>query len=455
MTDDKEFQLALFRFGLISQLLHVKDEKELSELIKEISNKNYDIPFSSKQKISGKSIRRYLNSYKKNGFNALKRKERNDKNRSKALLSELVEDIKNLKKEEPGRSANKIIQILTGNNTNKNLIISERTVSRILKNSDLTGKVLLPKKLRRSFEMEHINELWQTDCMEGLFIKSKKKKTHLIAFIDDYSRLITHAQFYFDEKLPRLEDCFKKAILKRGIPKAVYADNGKIFVSNHFKIICAELGIRLFNHKPYSPQSKGKIERFFLRVQQDFILEAKGANIDSIEQLNSFFQAWLEISYHRTEHFTTCMTPIDRFTEDLKNIKIKKVESLEEITEIFLSREKRKVHNSQGLISVFGNHYRINESNLIGKEIEIRFDAFDLSKIFIYHEKKFIQTSYPSSLKNTVCPDIPEENKSDIASVRKSSIEYFSRLKQKELEMHKSQSGNIDFSKLNKENTHD
>jgi putative transposase len=451
MPEDKDFQLALFRFGLISQLLHVNDRDTISVMIKEISKNEYEIPFSRKKKISAKSIRRYLYAYKQDGFDALKREIRNDKNISRVLKPELLELILNLKREEPARSSNRIIAIIKEDPQWKNEKLSERTIARLLLKNNLTRKVLLPKKIRRSFEMEHINELWQTDGMDGLFIPAKKKKTYLIAFIDDYSRLITHAQFYYDEKLPRLEDCLKKAILKRGIPKAIYADNGKIFVSNHMKIICAELGIRLIHHKPYSPQSKGKIERFFLRVQQEFLLEAEGTNIDSVEQLNSFFQAWLEVSYHRTEHSTTLMTPLDRFTEDMKITTIRKVESLEEITEIFLSREKRKVHNEQGLICVFGNHYRISDASLLKREVEIRFDPFDLSKVFIYHEGKFVQVSYPSSLKNTIQPDIPMENDKSISTVRKSSLEYFSRLKQKELEINKKEALNIDYTKISGE----
>lgn len=449
MDEEKSFQISLFKYGLISQLLHVKDSGELSILIKEIASKEYDIPFSTKKTVSEKSIRRYLHEYKLNGFNVLKRKTRNDKNIPKAIDKGLFDIIVSLKKENPKRSARQIIQIVKQNPQYESVRMAERTVSRIFKNNNLTRRILLPKKLRRSFEMEHINELWQTDGMDGIFIPAKNKKTHLIAFIDDYSRLITHAQFYYDEKLPRLEDCFKKAILKRGIPKSIYTDNGKIFVSNHFKIICGELGIHLIHHQPYSPQAKGKIERFFHRVQQEFILEAEGVNIDSVEHLNSLFQSWLEVNYHRTEHNSTGMTPFNRFTDDMKTTKIRKVESLEEITEIFLSREKRKVHNVQGLVKIFGNDYRINDSNLIDKEIEIRFDPFDLSKVFIYYEGKFIQISYPSSIKNNIQPNIPEEKDESKTVIRQSSIEYFTRLKQKEIELYKKESGNIDFSKLN------
>lgn len=296
--------------------------------------------------------------------------------------------------------------------------------------------------------MEHINELWETDAMDGIFIQNEKKKTYLFAFIDDHSRLIPHGQFYYDEKLPRLEDVLKKAILKRGIPKTIYTDNGKVFVSTHLKRICASLGIKLIHHLPYSPQSKGKIERFFLRVQSEFLLEAESAGITSITQLNSYFQSWLEVSYHRTEHQTTRETPLDRFIKDMKNTKIRKVETLEEITEIFLYRENRQVHKTGGFVSLFNNRYRISDYSLLGKVVEVRYDPFDISKVFIYLENKFIHVSYPSEMNNQKAINIPEENKQSENAVKKSSMDFFIRLKQKEIEINKKESQLIDFSKL-------
>ncbi|NIV95409.1 integrase, partial [candidate division KSB1 bacterium] len=64
-----------------------------------------------------------------------------------------------------------------------------------------------------------------------------------MATLDDFSRLIPHAEFYWHEKLPHLESTLQKAILKRGIPHVLYVDNGQIFSAHQINIICAELGI--------------------------------------------------------------------------------------------------------------------------------------------------------------------------------------------------------------------
>ena len=91
-----------------------------------------------------------------------------------------------------------------------------------------------------------------------------------------------------------------------------------VIVKNRIEL--AELGIKLIHHLPYSPQSKGKQERFFKTVDIKFMKEIKGVNITSLEQLNSFFYAWLEVSYHRRVHKSIGITPIERFTQDLNNL---------------------------------------------------------------------------------------------------------------------------------------
>jgi putative transposase len=42
------------------------------------------------------------------------------------------------------------------------------------------------------------------------------RKTFLIAFIDDASRLITHAQFFFHDNTTSMVNAFRSALFKRG-----------------------------------------------------------------------------------------------------------------------------------------------------------------------------------------------------------------------------------------------
>lgn len=130
----------------------------------------------------------------------------------------------------------------------------------------------------------------------------RQRQTFLFAFLDDHSRLIPHAQFYWNEQLPRLEDCFKRALLRYGRPMAIYVDQGKVYTSKQLDTICASLGIQRILGTPYYPEGRGKIERFFQFVQSDFIPELQSSSITTLPELNESLLAWIEVVYHRKLH---------------------------------------------------------------------------------------------------------------------------------------------------------
>jgi transposase InsO family protein len=110
---------------------------------------------------------------------------------------------------------------------------------------------------------------------------------------DDATRMVMHGEFYFHQRLPILEDCFRKALLSWGICDTVYLDNGKIFVSKWFRAACTHLGIRHLAAASYSPQSKGKIERFN-RTVEEFFEELRLEPVSDLKELNRKFQLWLD-----------------------------------------------------------------------------------------------------------------------------------------------------------------
>jgi putative transposase len=166
--------------------------------------------------------------------------------------------------------------------------------------------------------------------------------------------------------------------------------------------------------------------------------------------LNSYFQAWIDVEYHRREHHSIGVAPFTRFTEAMKTTPVRKIESLEEITEIFLYRDVRKVHKSNAVIKVGGNRYQATDPSLLGVEIEARFDPYDLSRIFIYRNGVFVQTAYPLDLKNQAYTAFSEEADTPVLTIRKSSTEFFAMMKQREEELHHKENNHFDFTRFNK-----
>ena len=165
------------------------------------------------------------------------------------------------------------------------------------------------------FEAARPNEMWTGDALHGPVIGGRK--TYLFAFIDDHSRLITGHRFGHAEDTVRLAAALRPALASRGVPERIYVDNGSAFVDAWLLRACAVLGIRLTHSTPGRPQGRGKIERLFLTVREQFLVEITGdpgeagrRHVAGIAELNRLFTAWAETVYHRRVHSETGQAPL-------------------------------------------------------------------------------------------------------------------------------------------------
>ncbi|MHC4338011.1 MAG: DDE-type integrase/transposase/recombinase [Planctomycetota bacterium] len=402
MEKDKREEIALFRYGVILPFLNV-DELQWGmkgEMLRRLANEHHDIPHSSKHTIDEETIRKWLAAYQVKGFDGLKPKSRSDAGKPRAIPHQAWEKACALKREAPARSVRKIIQIMEAHNIIQPGQIKASTLSRHFKEHGLDRKSLKadPQVFRR-FEAERPNQIWQSDIMYGPYLPDpqqpeRNKRTYLVAFIDDFSRLIPDAEFYWDEKFPALENTFKKAMLRRGLPELVYVDNGKVYSARRLDAVCAAIGIRKINSKPYRPEGRGKVERFFRTVREDFLAEPEVTQTETLAQLNRLFRAWLEIDYHKRPHTSTGEPPLERWQYYIGNLL--KTVGENELTELFLWQVSRTV-SKVGLLSVQGVDFEVDAS-LKGKRVEVRFNPFDLSSVNIYYKEQFFGKARPATL---------------------------------------------------------
>ncbi len=198
-------------------------------------------------------------------------------------------------------------------------------------------------KARLAFAKAHANDLWQGDTLHGPCLQygfQKAQKAFLICFIDDASRVIAHGAFYPADDTLNLIDCFQNALYKRGVPRAVYVDNGSNYSSKEFGLICARLGTVLIHTPVRDGAAKGKIERFFRTVRDQFLVRDL-SHIHDLRQLNDEFTRWVEDTYHTRDHSTLGMKPIDRFGLDLKHVRHLSDNPFSD--ELFLLESTRKV----------------------------------------------------------------------------------------------------------------
>lgn len=444
MNSTLQDQVAAFRYSLIAPIVCRQtplSPGELKAYLEETSRQVFEVPGSTRGRVSVRTLERYLSLYRKGGYDALIPQFKKSKGSTRIPAAILQEAIA-LRRERPERSVEQIIFLLEESGRVSMGSLAQSTLSRHLRKAGASRKELLEKTTAngyRRFEAEDVNVLWQSDFQHTLYLPDpndpkRKKKAILFGILDDYSRLVVHAQFYWDEKLPRLEDSLKKAILRHGIPERFYCDNGAVFSSGHLARICGKLGIHLSHSKPYHPAGRGKIERMFRFVDTSFKPEAyeqiQSGKITTLEELNQALTAWVDGYYHIRVHGGTGETP--RARAEASKRQPRRI-SVTELTDIFLWEEERKVDKT-GCVKVAGNLYEV-DLELEGKKVLLRYDPFALSAIQVWRDGKRHADAIPLNLVRShdrrVKPEPPKQASSNAEGI--SFFEAAERKRQKAL----------------------
>jgi putative transposase len=335
--------------------------------------------------------------------------------------------------------------------------IAPRTLRRQLAaRGATTARLTKTSPAFRRFERSHFGDVWQSDAMHGPKLPDpaapdQERQTVLFAFIDDHTRLVPHAQFYWNEQLPRLEDCLKHAIARYGCPLAIYADQGAVFRAQQLDATCATLGIQRILAKPYSPQAKGKIERFFGFVRSNFLPElALAASIHTLDDLNLSLLAWLEVVYHRKLHTEIGQSPLDRFRQD-EAPTVRPVDPLA-LRNAFLYRVTRQHPEGTrktGHVNFQGNRYSV-PGYLVGQKIELRYDPFDLADVRVpsgrWYNGHYLEPARPVHIQATVQPGVTPDPTPLPAP--NSGIDYLAMLRQEYEQLLREQLPPIPFTRF-------
>jgi len=382
MADKKSQEIALFRYRLIAPVLN-ETVMEKMAYFRAMSEKEFDVPYLGKTRYKPAAFKKWLRIYRLGGFDALLPKARNDKGKSRKIDEHLGRIIAEKSQAFPLVSAAGIFRIVISEGDLNPGIISEATVRKYIKDNRL--KAASEPTPRKKFEKEHINELWIADSMHGPYIlhEQRKKKVFLISVIDDCSRVIVGGGFFLQENSICLECVLKEAITRFGLPKALYCDNGSIFVSSHLQLACARLGIALIHSKPYDSPSRGKIERFYRTVREKFLSCINLTETGCLDAINTAFSQWLDREYHKGFHHGINTRPMDKWMDEIRHTPITRVTS-PELDRAFYVTVKRRVKNDATL-SVHGILYEV-PPRFIGKYIELRYPSDKPHEITIYED---------------------------------------------------------------------
>jgi transposase InsO family protein len=389
--DDPRERRALARFAAVQMVLQaVQRGLSLSQALHEAAQQPWEGRFYSAQ-----TIIEWLYRFRRGQFAALYAQPRSDKGQKRALDPSAIEALLKLRQLHPQLTLPALEQELLRQGILQPGAYSMSTLQRRLAEAGMDRRSLragaaLITGPTKAFELPLPNLLWMADAMNGPTLKqpdAASQRTFLFALIDDHSRLCVHGQFYPSERTECFLDCLRQAIQARGLPDKLYTDNGASFRSQHLQIVCANLGIKLIHARPYHSWSRGKIERFFLTVQNQFLAQLQFQPVADLLELNRQFWHWVETGYHQRPHSALQdQSPADRFAK--AGIALRTVAKDVDVERLFLMRQERRVRKDATIC--LGARLWEVPAHLRGQVITVWFDPVRWTRVELWWRDRLL-----------------------------------------------------------------
>ena len=371
---ERQELVALWRYQVIRDAIdEALTPKQRGVVVRAIAGATHPGFDGGAVKLSRETVDRWVGAWRRGGFEVLRPKQAAVVSRTPVEVLELAAS---LKRERPERTAAQVRRIIV------RMAGDAPSESTLLRHFRALGLPLVHQVATGRFEADFNNEIWVGDFLHGPVVGGRK--TYLAAFLDDRSRYCVAARWALAEDTCRLSIALKPGLLAWGVPVNVYLDNGAAFTDHQLARACARLGVRLVHSAPYRPQGRGKIERFFNTVTSQFLAEidpggntGTGTRVDSVEELDRLFHAWLETAYHAGVNETTGQSPLERWNAGWAREKPRRVDA-ERINEAFLWSATRTVTKA-ATVQLFNNTYQV-DALLTGRKVELVYDPYDMTK---------------------------------------------------------------------------
>lgn len=381
MDEKTRLEVALFRFSLIAPLVNGSLEGTVQDYVETVCAKTYDVPGVGQRQFSPRTLLVWRALYRTHGLEGLKMKRRSDRGSFRSLGSEAQEFLVQAVQHNPRRTATALYEELARARLLGQPPVSLSTVQRFLRTVEVPTDAT-PE--RRRFAFPHANDCWQSDLCAGPYLleKGKKRKTHVIAILDDASRLVVAARVGLQSNYPAFEAVLKHAIASRGVPKRLYVDNAKIFHSQQLQLICARLGIIVSHSQPYEPQGRGKIERWFRTLREQCFHALTDEDLASENALSRALHAYVEGTYNIRPHRSLDgASPMQRYLADEEHLRQLSTQQLEQA---FLHETYRRV-GKDSTLSLEGTVFEV-PPRFVDQRVHLRYSPHQPEQAWIEDE---------------------------------------------------------------------
>jgi len=365
------------------------------ERIRRVSQMTFEDEEGRPWRFTWRTIETWRVRFRKHGITGMLPRPRSDKGKPRKVhleaVAEAVEQVLPLFRGKAVRKAH-VYRACIERGLLRRTQIAPNTFSRLVDELDLLRpQAETNNKKRLAFSKPYANDMWQADTLYGPHVRdgAKPRPTRLICFIDDASRVVPHGQFFFHENIETLIHTLRAAFYKRGLPQQIYVDNGSIYTSKEIIVLCARLGITLSHAPVRDGAAKGKIERFFRTVREEFF--ARQLDLSSLEALNRQFIPWVEEEYNTRQHSTLQMRPIDRFGLDLQRIRYLPPNDAND--ELFYVQDDRAV-KKDNTFSLRGVRFEAPR-DLRARKVQVRYDRRRFERVIVYYKDQRMGQAKP------------------------------------------------------------
>ena len=236
----------------------------------------------------------------------------------------------------------------------------------------------------RSYEVSYAHGLWHLDFHRGglRLVDAKGEWRHpwALCVIDDYSRLVCHLQWFWNETAECLIHGLTQACYKRGLPRSLMTDNGSAMIAEETVNGLLRLGISHEKTLPYSPYQNAKQEAFWAQLEGRLIAMLSRTPLD-LEGLNRVTQAWVEQEYNRKRHSELATSPLKRFLAG-RDVS-RPAPGSEVMGYVFTRRQTRQQRKSDGTLVIQGVRFEIPTQFRCLSTLKVRYRAWDLTHAYL------------------------------------------------------------------------
>ena len=390
MKDDTSnkaaIEMAYFKFAVIAPAIQgTFPDASKAAYYRRVTQEEFKLPDGRMARFRAKTPPKWEELYRKDGMDGLMPGKRSDAGTSRVIDRQTSEKIVQLVQAFPRINATMVYHRLIEDGSIKQAEVSLSSVQRFMKKNDLRSARNPQQKDRKAFEEEFPGGMYQADTSHTVYIRENgiSRKAYLIHVVDDHSRLIVGARFFYEDNSYNFQRVLKEAVSRYGLCKKLYMDSGAPYRNTQLTLILGSLGIVELHAPIRDGAAKAKVERSFLTIKQTWLNGLDTSQVSSLEELNCLLSDYVR-RRNTSVNRTIGETPMQRYQKGISHVRLPK--SREWLEECFMNRVVRRVNND-ATISIEKVSYDVPQQ-FIRMKVEVRFLPDQMDRAYIFHEGK-------------------------------------------------------------------